>query len=323
DALGINVASQAGKGFYRRQEVQDLVALTRAVAEPRDRLALGALLKGPLVGATDEELLDATDLLSHLEGDDRYLSVLTDPSALPDGPIRRTIQRLGPLVAERFGTTPYELLSRALDAMEVRALLEHRHGRHADRALANVDRFLAHSRAFDVRGLTAFAHHVWAAWAEKESELEGRTDSASEAVTLITIHSAKGLEWPVVIPINTTSGPRGVSGVLYDRRSNMVAAKLFGQACSVYDSTKQQEELELGAERMRLWYVAATRAENLLVVPTHAAAVSDNAWCNMLAWAPEAPLLEAEERARSRRELNSTQRTAQSRERFQEEAALI
>src|SRR5690606_12557145 len=121
--------------------------------------------------------------------------------------IRLTLERLAPLVAERFTTTPYELLSRALDVMEVRALLEHRHGRHADRALANVDRFLAHSRAFDVRGLAAFAQHVWAAWADKESELEGRTDSAAESVTLITIHSAKGLEWPVVIPINTTSSP--------------------------------------------------------------------------------------------------------------------
>lgn len=323
DALGINVASQAGKGFYRRQEVQDLVALTRAVAEPRDRLALGALLKGPLVGATDEELLDATDLLSHLEGDDRYLSVLTDPSALPDGPIRRTIQRLGPLVAERFGTTPYELLSRALDAMEVRALLEHRHGRHADRALANVDRFLAHSRAFDVRGLTAFAHHVWAAWAEKESELEGRTDSAAESVTLITIHSAKGLEWPVVIPINTTSAPRGASGVLHDRRNNLVAAKLFGQACSVYEATKQQEDLELAAERMRLWYVAATRARELLVVPRHEATVGGGAWCNMLEWAPEAPVIKTAERSRAQRPAEADDDNAQDRERFLHEAELI
>ncbi len=323
DALGINVASQAGKGFYRRQEVQDLVALTRAVAEPRDRLAFGALLKGPLVGATDEELLDATDLLSHLEGDDRYLSVLTDPSVLPDGLIRRTIERLKPLVVERFATTPFELLTRALDAMEVRALLEHRHGRHADRALANVDRFLAHSRAFDVRGLTAFAHHVWAAWADKESELEGRTDSAAESVTLITIHSAKGLEWPVVIPINTTSSPLGASGVLHDRRTNLVAAKLFGQACSVYEATKQQEDLELAAERMRLWYVAATRARELLVVPRHEATVGGGAWCNMLEWAPEAPVIKTAERSRAQRPAEEDADNAQDRERFLHEAELI
>jgi uncharacterized protein (TIGR02391 family) len=56
---GITVAAQAGKGFFRRQEVQDLIALARVLADRQDTLALGALLRGPLAGATDEELLDA------------------------------------------------------------------------------------------------------------------------------------------------------------------------------------------------------------------------------------------------------------------------
>ena len=44
--------------MFRRQEIQDLIALTRVIAERRDTLAVGALLRGPLVGLTDEELLD-------------------------------------------------------------------------------------------------------------------------------------------------------------------------------------------------------------------------------------------------------------------------
>ncbi len=55
---GIPVATQAGKGLFRRQEIQDLIALTRVLADRRDTLALGALLRGPLVGLTEEELLD-------------------------------------------------------------------------------------------------------------------------------------------------------------------------------------------------------------------------------------------------------------------------
>lgn len=324
DAVQVNVASQAGKGFFRRQEVQDLVALTRVLADPRDRLALGALLKGPLVGATDEELLDATDLLNDLEGDQRYVSVLTDPALLPVGGIRRTLERLQPLGLERFSTTPYVLLSRALDALDVRAVLGHRHGDHADRALANVERFLEHSRAFGTRGLTAFAQHVWAQWADGESELEGRTDSAGQSVTLITIHSAKGLEWPVVIPINMVSSPRAVSGVLYDRYTNTVAAKLFGQPCSDYERVREQESDELAAERMRLWYVAATRARDLLVVPQHEAKTTDSAWCNMLEWLPaDAPVVSVEARARSRQAPAFEMHTAQSRAQFLDEARLI
>src|SRR3546814_1725694 len=52
---GIPVATQAGKGLFRRQEIQDLIALTRALADRRDTLALGALLRGPLVGLTDRK----------------------------------------------------------------------------------------------------------------------------------------------------------------------------------------------------------------------------------------------------------------------------
>ena len=61
EALGIPVSTQAGKGFFRRQEIQDLIALTRTLADSRDTLALGALLRGPLVGLTETELLDIVE----------------------------------------------------------------------------------------------------------------------------------------------------------------------------------------------------------------------------------------------------------------------
>ena len=60
---GVAVSTQAGKGFFRRQEIQDLIALTRTLADGRDTLALGALLRGPLVGLTEAELLDVAEAL--------------------------------------------------------------------------------------------------------------------------------------------------------------------------------------------------------------------------------------------------------------------
>ena len=57
------VASQAGKNLYRRQESQDFVVLVRVLADSRDTLALGAVLRGPLVGLTERELLDITHAL--------------------------------------------------------------------------------------------------------------------------------------------------------------------------------------------------------------------------------------------------------------------
>ena len=59
ERAGIPVAPQAGKGFLSRQEVLDLTALARLMSDPRDTLALGAFLRGPVLGFADEEILDA------------------------------------------------------------------------------------------------------------------------------------------------------------------------------------------------------------------------------------------------------------------------
>ena len=66
---GIPVATQAGKGLFLRQEIQDLIAITRVLADRRDTLALGALLRGPLVGLTEETLLDIVWALPRTEED--------------------------------------------------------------------------------------------------------------------------------------------------------------------------------------------------------------------------------------------------------------
>jgi CRISPR-associated exonuclease Cas4 len=69
EEAGLPFSSQAGKNLLRRQEAQDLVALVRTLVDSRDTLALGALLRGPLVGLTEQELLDiAGDLPLEREG---------------------------------------------------------------------------------------------------------------------------------------------------------------------------------------------------------------------------------------------------------------
>src|SRR5690349_5961008 len=61
ESLGLAVASQAGKTLFLQQETQDVLALLRALADSRDRLAFGAFMRGPMVGLTDEELLDIAE----------------------------------------------------------------------------------------------------------------------------------------------------------------------------------------------------------------------------------------------------------------------
>ncbi|MCY4318422.1 MAG: ATP-dependent endonuclease, partial [Alphaproteobacteria bacterium] len=185
EARGIPVATQAGKGLYRRQEIQDLIAITRVLADRRDTLALGALLRGPLVGLTEEELLDIVWELPRADDAPDALPCLDLGVAAEDiaNPLAREIvETLQALQRRANATTPHALLSEAVDMLRVRPILLQRG--QAERALANVDLYLGFSRAYAVRGLRAFAEAMTAAWSDEARAVEGRPDAQEEAVAL-------------------------------------------------------------------------------------------------------------------------------------------
>lgn len=281
EAQGIPVSTQAGKGFFRRQEIQDLIALTRTLADARDTLALGALLRGPLVGLTEVELLDIAEGLpvdpkrpDHLQ----HLNLWTPPDQIAHDLARPVLEKLQALGRRANSTTPYMLLADAASALNVRPQLRQRFKAGAERALANADLYLEMARGYDVRGLRAFARDMRAKWEEAVRQVEGRPDAEQQSVALITIHSAKGLEWPIVIPVNMTGTPRGETGIMHDRRSARFSISVLGVEPPAYGALKALNEQEQARERVRLWYVAATRARDLLVLPRHAANLPDKSW---------------------------------------------
>ena len=282
---GIPVATQAGKGLFRRQEIQDLIALTRALADRRDTLALGALLRGPLVGLTEEELLDIIWALPRSQDDPQRLPRLdlaVDASGITHPLARSTIEKLQSLYRRTNSTTPHDLLSQAVDVMRVRPILLERHRGQAERALANVDLYLSLTTAFAVRGLRAFAETMTAAWTDEARAVEGRPDAQEEAIALYTMHAAKGLEWPIVVPVNTMTGIMAPENAVTDRDSDTFFCPVFSVKPVGYEAARDAEKDELDRERIRLWYVAATRARELLVLPRLDAAPSKSAWISLL-----------------------------------------
>lgn len=281
---GIPIASQAGKGLFRRQEVHDLIAITRVLSNSRDTLALGAFLRGPLLGVTEQELLDITAQLPPREGRDEafgQLMLWTDPALVKHELAAGVLAVLQGLAKRAYSTSPFHLLSAAVEELRVRPLLVQRHPRHAERALANVDAFLEMAKAYGVRGLRVFAQEMSRQWADSERQVEGRSDSGAEAVQVITVHSAKGLEWPVVIATNMVTEGSGASGILF-RASDHTAHCTFEMLePDAYSAVWDAESEQLRQERLRLWYVLCTRARDLLLLPRHAI-VPKKCWLNEL-----------------------------------------
>jgi CRISPR-associated exonuclease Cas4 len=273
-------SSQAGKNFYRRQEVQDLVALVRTLADRRDTIALGALLRGPLVGLTEKELLDlAEGLASPSSGAaPPRLSLRTDPASIAHPLVRETLAILRDLRLRIRSIAPALLLAEAIERLNVRAVLVSRSRDQASRALANLDAMLEKARAYGGRGFRQFARDLDDEWSQRLSHDEGVIDADEHAIKIVTIHSSKGLEWPVVIPVNTASGARRPEQFVH-RRSDDTLHWVLGDvvppdlADAVNTETQQASE-----ERLRLLYVACTRAMDLLVLP-------DFSWSGQQSWA--------------------------------------
>lgn len=326
EQVGIAVSTQAGKGFYRRQEVQDLLALTRVLADSSDTLALGAFLRGPLVGLTEEELLDATFALPPREGAEDgtpgHLRLWTPLTDIRHELLRQTIETLQSLARRAGGTTPFVLLSQAVEELQVRALLRQRQDRTAERALANLDQFLEAARAYDMRGLLAFTSFMRMQWVDGQRDMEGRPDTEQQSVSIVTMHSSKGLEWPVVIPINMGTAPQNRVAAALDPTGRL-HVRVFGRHAAGSEVAHQAEVAAEDQQRHRLWYVAATRARDLLLLPAFETGVPKGSFMEKVgldlqgleAFAAEAfdgRLVRTEE------ELNT-----QDRERFLTEAALI
>ncbi len=269
--LGIPLSTQAGKGLFWRQEIQDLIAVTRVLSNRRDSLALGALLRGPLVGLTEEELLD---IVAELPRDPEtqefaFLTIDTDPTLITHRVAHDTLTNLRDLFRSAYNTTPFDILSAAIERLNVRPMLKLRYSHHPERALANVDLLLELSRQYSVRGLREFARDMMRRWKDAERQIEGRADAGADAVQIVTLHAAKGLEWPVVIPINMITRPRGASGVLFDGRNQVLLCKYDPIRTPAYDAFQAEEDEQLRRERLRMWYVCCTRARDMLAIPHH------------------------------------------------------
>jgi ATP-dependent exoDNAse (exonuclease V) beta subunit len=171
--------------------------------------------------------------------------------------------------------------------LAVRPILSAREGDRSTRAAANIEAVLERARHYSVRGLKRFVRDISRDWRVGAACEEGRVDAEGDAIELITIHSAKGLEWPVVIPINAATLMRSREPFVHRAADDTLHWVIGDVVPPELLTVLESEDESLMRERERLWYVACTRARELLIVPElpHA---DQKSWARIVDMAHEA-----------------------------------
>lgn len=234
--------------------VKDLAALLSFLATPEDDLSLAAALKSPLFGWSEDQLYH----LAAGRGKKYLWEVLREADA------PKTLEVLNDLRREADFLRPYELLERVLIRHDGRRKLLARLGPEAE---DGIDSLLAQAMSYenmDVPSLTGFLH-----WMQTEDvEVKRQLEQGGGVVRVMTVHGAKGLEAPVVILPDTRSPPSRDRGEIVQPSSE--APPLWKtkaeEAPPVLAQALEARKARMAEERMRLLYVAMTRAESWLIV---------------------------------------------------------
>ena len=250
------------------QEVRDLLNCLRAVDDPSDEVGVVAALRSPAFGCADTELLrfrEAGGGFDYLSRGKSVGGVVGESlAALREYHESRTWTSITALI-ESF-VRERSLMQAALDSPRTREQWR-RYRFIVERA-----------RAFSEAGGGSLRSFL--AWMQNQVENDARVSESpapegdENAVRIMTVHGAKGLEFPVVVltGLNSAGGNRGES-VLFDRESGWVEVRT-GNAddrfqTDGYEDLAEREKAMYEDERTRLLYVAATRARDHLVVSVY------------------------------------------------------
>ncbi len=270
---GIPYYTLAGRGFYNRQEIRDCLSILSVLENASDNLALASVLRCSAFAISDDTLVwlrrDGGTLWE-------ALGVTHRPQVGPDQLQRlaRAHEILSALRADKNRLSLSELVERMLDVTGLAAALLTQFG--GQQVAANLIKLTDMARDFEAGGsfsLREFIDYLGSLVTEEEREGQASIHAeAGDVVQIMTIHKAKGMQWPVVIvpDLNRGAGGGGPSPLPWTaatgpvpRIEDQVGGKKPGAVAHLLKLAGEQRE---EAELRRLLYVALTRAEDHLVL---------------------------------------------------------
>ncbi|HWU96965.1 MAG TPA: UvrD-helicase domain-containing protein [Oxalicibacterium sp.] len=274
---GIPFISDKRGGLLASLEIADLIALLTFLITPNDNLALAHVLKSPIIGASDDDLI----MLASRTGRTWWqrLHQCEASSALPVA-LQRAIALLSRWLQMAPHLPVHDLLDRILHEGDVIA-------RYASsvsplvraQVLGNIEAFTELALNLDAGrypSLPKFIHALNQLQKNADSDApdEADADASTDAVRIMTIHSAKGLEARIVVLLdaNHSEAMREDIGVLCEWSQEDGGPRhfsAFGKQSErgvARDRLFEEEEQLKTQEDWNLLYVAITRAKNLLIV---------------------------------------------------------
>jgi len=265
DAAGLRFTVEGGKSFFDRQEVNEVLAVLRAVDDPSDKVSLVAALRSSFFGVSDREIAAYA-----LSGGILWMGGADE--SLPGGiEIAPALALLDTLHRLRTRVSVPALIERLFEETRILAALTG--SRRGEAQVSNLEKIVALARkAYELRVLTLrgftrlLAERIDSA--REEPDLPSTRPGDRDTVRILSIHKAKGLEAPVVILYDSDdsnfSAPSSVT--LWDQGQIAVG---FRAGCQPpdWEQLVKAENARSGAEALRLLYVACTRARDILVIP--------------------------------------------------------
>ena len=286
---GVPCQTSGGRSLFQAPETAELAAFLRVMRNPRDEISLAAVLKSPLCGIDDATLLllkrDRRNLADALANGTSSRSSIGETA---EGQLRRFLKILADCRTDREIVPVRFLLARALSACGYRSFLSQ--AEDGPRALGRLDRLLdwigrrEEQGTFGIDDVSRALDQAIESRAASRAVPDGSRDR--QAVEILTMHGAKGLEFPVVVLASLQSSARGPNpGLQFSERHGIGArwrdpfddGPTADAAYRTADLDVKRRERE---EADRLFYVAMTRAEEHLILgASFPGAAQMRNWC--------------------------------------------
>ncbi len=272
EEAGIPFVTISGRGFYDRPEIRDVLNILQALTDPTDDLAMAGALRSPAFGLADSALYL---LRMQMDGMHSYWQALQGDLSLLDPAEEMRAIRARQVLTDLIGLVDRvdvaELIKRLVDATDYRAILAAAGGEisKSGRLWRNLDKLIDDAHASGQISVREFLNYLSTLSDSGAREGEA-TGEARGAVSLMSIHKAKGLEFPFVVLADAGRQKHNgnETGILLPNGG--LAVKMTSQDPLIYSLAKWKDEMQEDAESKRLLYVALTRAKEKLIISGHA-----------------------------------------------------